>query len=235
MKMVKIKTDYKDVIVNKPWGYEYLAYENEHVGLWFLHINKDHQTSFHCHPKKDTGLIVLDGSVDVSFFNDINRLVAGRKIMIRKGLFHSTKALSEGGSNIFEIETPKNKHDLVRLEDKYGRETKPYEGKSSEEEKNRECIFFTDPEKNKKNTYIFSNCKILIESICTKEKFMKIEDHENIIFLDGGIMTDDADILVANPGDVIAAHIVKRLLGAFEKVHPKTVIMIIRSLNKIIE
>ena len=119
--MNKTEPQYKNVVVNKPWGYEYLAYENEHVGLWFLHIEKDQQTSFHCHPKKDTGLIVLDGSVDVSFFNDINRLVSGRKIMIRKGLFHSTKAISEGGANIFEIETPKIKHDLVRLEDKYGR------------------------------------------------------------------------------------------------------------------
>ena len=104
-------------------------------------FKKDHQTSLHCHPKKDTGLIVLDGAVDVSFLNDINRLVSGRKIMIRKGLFHSTRALSDGGANIFEIETPKMKHDLVRLEDKYGRKAKPYEGKSSEKEKTRECIF----------------------------------------------------------------------------------------------
>ena len=233
--MVNNQTEYKNIVVNKPWGYEYLAYENDHVGLWFLHIEEGHQTSLHCHPKKDTGLIVLDGAVDVSFLNDINRLVAGRKIMIRKGLFHSTKALSEGGANIFEIETPKLKHDLVRLEDKYGREAKPYEGKSSEQEKSRECIFFKDPAKNTKDTYIFSNCKIIVESVSTKESFMKIQDYENIMFLDGGIMTDEEDILVANPGDVIAAHIVKRLLNTFEKVHPKTVIMIIKSLNEVIE
>lgn len=230
--MVNNQTEYKNVIVNKPWGYEYLAYENEHVGLWFLHIEKNQQTSLHCHPKKDTGLIVLDGTVDVSFLNDINRLVAGRKIMIRKGLFHSTKALSEGGANIFEIETPKLKHDLVRLEDKYGRKAKPYEGKSSEEEKTRECIFFKDPKKNEKNTYIFSNCKIFVESITNKDSFMKIEDHENIMFLNGGILTDQKDILVASPGNVIAAHIVKRLLGTFDKVHPNTTIMIIKSLDK---
>jgi len=233
--MEKSKTEYKNVIVNKPWGYEYLAYENKHVGLWFLHINQEHQTSFHCHPKKDTGLIVLDGIVDVSFFNNINRLVSGRKIMIRKGLFHSTKALSKNGANIFEIETPKIKHDLVRLEDKYGRETKPYEGKSSEEEKSRECIFFKDPNKDTKDTYIFSNCKIIVESISSKDKFMKIHDYENIIFLDGGIMTNQENILVANPGDVIAAHIVKRLLNTFEKISPNTIIMIIKSLNEIPE
>ena len=120
-KMENKKSEYKNVVVKKPWGYEYLAYENEHVGLWFLHIEKDQQTSLHCHPIKDTGLVVLEGAVNVSFLNDINRLSAGRKIMIRKGLFHSTKALSKDGASIFEIETPKLKHDLVRLEDMYGR------------------------------------------------------------------------------------------------------------------
>ena len=95
--MEKILKDanYKNVVVKKPWGYEYLAYENEYVGLWFLHIEKDQETSLHCHPKKDTGLIVLDGAVNVSFLNDITRLIAGRKVMIIKGLFHSTKAISE--------------------------------------------------------------------------------------------------------------------------------------------
>ena len=33
---------------------------------------------------------------------------------------------------IFEIETPVNKHDIVRLEDKHGRAAKPYEGSSFE-------------------------------------------------------------------------------------------------------
>ena len=230
--MNKTEPQYKNVVVNKPWGYEYLAYENEHVGLWFLHIEKDQQTSFHCHPKKDTGLIVLDGSVDVSFFNDINRLVSGRKIMIRKGLFHSTKAISEGGANIFEIETPKIKHDLVRLEDKYGRKAKPYEGKSFEKEKDNECIFFKDPKPNQKDTYIFSNCKIIVENIQNKDKFLKIHDYENIMFLNGGIMTDEDNIFVAGPGDVIAAHIVKRLLGTFNNVHKDTIIMIIKSTGK---
>ena len=34
------------------------------------------------------------------------------------------------------------KHDLVRLEDKYGRKAKPYEGKSSEKEKKLESAYF---------------------------------------------------------------------------------------------
>jgi len=231
MQMIKSKTEYKNVIVNKPWGYEYLAYENEHVGLWFLHIKKDQQTSLHCHPRKDTGLVVLDGIVNVSFLNDINRLSSGRKIMIRKGLFHSTKALSEGGASIFEIETPKLKHDLVRLEDQYGRETKPYEDSSSEVAKSEDCIFFKDPERNQKELYIFSNCKILVESITDKNVLLNKSDHENVMFLKGGILTDDGKSNIASPGDVIAAHIVKRLCGTFGRIDPETVIMIINSLD----
>ena len=225
-------TDYKNVVVKKPWGYEYLAYENEYVGLWFLHINKGQETSLHCHPKKDTGLIVLDGTVNVSFLNDINRLSAGRKIMIRKGLFHSTKAISDGGASIFEIETPKLKHDLVRLEDKYGRKAKPYEGKSNEELKSKECIFFKDPNMNEKDSYIFSGCKITVESITEKSTFMKKDDHSNIIFLKGGITTDKGDTFISGPGNVIACHIVKRLLETFKKVHAETVIMIIEPIKE---
>lgn len=232
--MINNKTEYKNVIVNKPWGYEYLAYENEHVGLWFLHIEKNQETSLHCHPKKDTGLIVLNGTVNVSFLNDINRLSSGRKIMIRKGLFHSTKALSDGGAAIFEIETPKIKHDLVRLEDKYGRKAKPYEGKSSEILKSEECIFFKDPKKDKKNIYIFQNCKIIIESILKKESLLSKEDHENLIFLNGGILTDDGNTTIAGPGDVIASHIVKRLIGTFDRIHENTVIMTINPSSELI-
>ena len=61
---------YDKTIVKKPWGYEYLVYENDKVGLWFLHITKDQQTSMHCHPNKTTGLILLDGEAEVSFLSD---------------------------------------------------------------------------------------------------------------------------------------------------------------------
>ena len=32
-------------IVKKPWGYEYLVYENQNVGLWFLYIAPNQSTS----------------------------------------------------------------------------------------------------------------------------------------------------------------------------------------------
>ena len=82
-------------IVKKPWGYEYLAYENDEVGLWFLNIKRNQSTSMHCHPTKTTGLVVLDGIAELSFLSDKRILQGLDKVMIRRGLFHQTKALSE--------------------------------------------------------------------------------------------------------------------------------------------
>ena len=52
---------YEKTVVKKPWGYEYLVYQNDKVALWFLYIGHGHQTSMHCHPNKTTGLILLNG------------------------------------------------------------------------------------------------------------------------------------------------------------------------------
>ena len=65
---------HKDVIVSKPWGYEYLVFETKEVALWLLYIKEGGKTSLHCHPNKTTGLILLDGKAEVSFLNDTNKL-----------------------------------------------------------------------------------------------------------------------------------------------------------------
>ena len=56
---------YEKTVVKKPWGYEYLVYQNEKVALWFLYIGYSQQTSMHCHPNKTTGLILLDGEAEL--------------------------------------------------------------------------------------------------------------------------------------------------------------------------
>jgi len=217
---------YQKTIVKKPWGYEYLAYENDEVGLWCLFIAKDQQTSMHCHPKKTTGLILLDGEVQVSFFNDKFKLLPGSKLMIRRGLFHSTKSVANPGSIVFEIESPKQKHDLVRLDDKYGRKAQPYEDSTFEMPKNEECIWFTDPSDGSTKEYDFANCKIVMESITTADALRKRDDDDNVMFLKGGILTNDNK--VAQPGDVVSGHIVKKLLETFPDVDPQTIIMTIK-------
>jgi mannose-6-phosphate isomerase-like protein (cupin superfamily) len=214
---------YESTIVKKPWGYEYLAYENEHVALWFLCIKHTHSTSLHCHPKKTTGLVLLEGQAEVSFFNNTNKLNPGNKVMIRKGLFHSTKATSEKGAYVFEIESPVDKQDLVRFRDSYGREGKPYEDSTHEVPKAEECLWITDKPKD----YNFANCILSVKKVTNVSMFELIDDKHNIIFLKGGLQADYGQN-VAGPGDVVSSSVIKQLIEVFHKVDPETLIMIIK-------
>ena len=121
--------DYSNVVVKKPWGYEYLIYCNDIVAIWILHIQFGAQTSMHCHPNKKTSLVVLDGAVRCKTLEKTFDFDALEGFMIDKGVFHQTTATSNSGAFLMEIETPVNKRDLVRLKDKYGREGEGYESK----------------------------------------------------------------------------------------------------------
>jgi mannose-6-phosphate isomerase-like protein (cupin superfamily) len=217
---------YKDIVVEKPWGREYLAYENEHVGLWYLFIKKDQSTSMHCHPRKNTGLVCLDGTIETSFLNDSFKIQAPNKLMIRRGLFHSTKAISDAGAHIFEIEAPKLKHDLVRLEDKYGREFKPYEGKSAESQKDADCLWMEDPDYGTTKTYEFQNTILKIISAATPDQIHgTFPESSIIIFVRGGLFSNNNDP-IAQPGDVINGKTWNRLIQNFTIISNTTLITV---------
>tara|TARA_R100001509_G_C4884677_1_gene221604 strand:- start:1797 stop:2465 length:669 start_codon:yes stop_codon:yes gene_type:complete len=216
---------YEKNIVKKPWGYEYLAYENDECALWFLHINQDQRTSMHCHPNKTTGLVLLNGKAVVSFLNDDNPLTPIGKIMIRKGLFHSTMAVSEEGACVFEIETPVDKYDLVRLKDSYGREGKPYEDSSHDVPKQEECLWIENPDKGETNVYNFSNAVLTVKNILGVDEFDNIDDSINVMFLQGGIVTQYG-INVAGAGDIVSGKILRQLTEVFHAVKENTIIMI---------
>ena len=211
-------------IVKKPWGFEYLAYENDDCALWFLYIKHNHRTSMHCHPNKTTGLVVLDGAAKVSFLSDDYDLQKMNKIMIRKGLFHSTCATDERGAWVFEIETPVDKNDLVRLRDSYGREGKPYEDSSFEFPKEQDCLWIEDPE-NKERIYSFANSKLILKKITNVDFFFTVDDDVNIMFLRGGILTEYGT-KVASPGDIVVSSIIKELSQVFPTVDKNTVVML---------
>ena len=119
--------DYSKVVVKKPWGYEYLIYQNNYVAVWILYIQSGYQTSMHCHPNKKTSLVVLSGEARCSNLTGEMKLTPGGGLLIDKGVFHCTQSLSDDGIIVMEIETPINKRDLVRLKDNYGRVGKGYE------------------------------------------------------------------------------------------------------------
>ena len=120
-------TDYSRAVVRKPWGYEYLIFSGPSVAVWILHINGGAQTSMHCHPSKTTSLVVLDGEAQCSTLDDAYTRRAGQAMHLGAGVFHRTKALSDGGVFVMEVESPVNKRDLIRVQDDYGREAKAYE------------------------------------------------------------------------------------------------------------
>ena len=119
--------DYRNNVVNKPWGYEYLWFQNEKVAIWFLRVTKGQATSLHCHAKKRTSLIVLDGEVQCTTIDDKYRMKTLEAVVLEPCVFHSSMATAEEGAFIMEIETPPMKGDLVRMHDAYGRQNSGYE------------------------------------------------------------------------------------------------------------
>lgn len=120
--------DYSNRVVNKPWGFEYLLFSNSSVSAWVLFLKPDHSTSMHCHRMKTTSLVVLDGTVRFATLNSSHLRGPGEAVQLGNEVFHRTSALSTSGAYVLEVESPRLKHDLVRLKDSYGRVGSGYEG-----------------------------------------------------------------------------------------------------------
>lgn len=218
---------YRDVVVQKPWGYEYLVFESEEVALWLLHIENGKGTSLHCHPKKTTGLILLEGVAELGFIADSKIITAPSKQMIRRGLFHSTKALSQGGVYLLEIETPNDKEDLVRLADDYGRSHNGYERQNEWLPKNESHIWIQTPDANLSEKYEINSTSIVVSSITDLSEIHKLADDVIVMFLKGGIgkEIDQRMHLATVPGDIGTGEILKKVAKEMEYVSPQTVIL----------
>ena len=167
---------YRDLVVIKPWGYEFLVFENDAVAIWMLHIKKGHATSMHCHPLKKTSLILLSGSAMSNTFMNRRFLRDGDAIVLERGIFHSTKALTEDGIYVLEIETPPDKVDLVRLEDSYGRSGFGYEGVSEMRSSNLQefgYFFLTEEQLSMTHTHRHSKYSITFEVFTTPEDYVR--------------------------------------------------------------
>ena len=215
---------YKDVCVKKPWGHEYLCYQNEVLAIWFLHIENGQQTSLHCHPNKHSGFVVLEGTAELSFLRGKMVLHGLDKVHIFRGRFHSTRSLSKGGSFILEIETPENKTDLVRLEDAYGRKGKSYEGKEFEFPKNELSLWIGEPE-DAKASIICNGCTICHFRPSTKQDLIIYQDQDFFVVMRGGIEAY-AKAQILWPGDVIDGVSLARLADTFMLIEGTTLLHI---------
>lgn len=127
------RKDYKNAVCIKPWGYEFLAYESNKLGIWFLKLTKDGATSLHTHFHKDSFIIVISGCAKITLIdNEIIDLSCMKSVFIPKYKFHSLATFSEE-TYLMEIEifdstvdfTDKN--DLLRIDDPYKRKKTGYE------------------------------------------------------------------------------------------------------------
>ena len=110
--------------VEKPWGWELVWAHAESYAGKVLFVRAGHQLSLQFHNEKDESWYVQSGSAEIQL-GDAGVAVlstevvrAGACFRFRPGTVHRIKALED--TTILEVSTPQL-HDVVRLEDDYGR------------------------------------------------------------------------------------------------------------------
>ena len=122
---------YRSLIVNKPWGYEFVCSEFENISLLVLHIKNGEETSFHVHSEKDTPMILAQGKMTIKTADNEYTVNVGEIVLLNRQIFHKLCSYDDNTILLeFEMMRP-NKNDLIRLNDKYSREQKSYETKEN--------------------------------------------------------------------------------------------------------
>jgi mannose-6-phosphate isomerase len=113
------------VRVAKPWGYElHWAKTDRYVGK-IIHVNAGHALSLQYHNKKEETILLWSGRL-LFEIEENGTLVKremrpGERVHVTPRTVHRMTAIED--SDIFEVSTPEL-DDVVRLEDRYGREDK---------------------------------------------------------------------------------------------------------------
>jgi mannose-6-phosphate isomerase-like protein (cupin superfamily) len=113
-----------DIKVTKPWGYELrFAITERYLGK-VIHVNRGEALSLQYHQAKDETLLVTRGAMDLELEDEggamrTHHLHAGDVVRIVPGRRHRMIAVED--CEFFEVSSPEI-DDVVRLEDRYGRE-----------------------------------------------------------------------------------------------------------------
>jgi mannose-6-phosphate isomerase len=110
--------------VDKPWGYElHWAKTDRYVGK-LIHVNAGHALSLQYHNQKDETIFLWSGRMlfEIKEGDDLveREMQPGEAVHVTPKTVHRMTAISD--CDIFEVSTPEL-HDVVRLEDRYGRTT----------------------------------------------------------------------------------------------------------------
>ena len=109
--------------VEKPWGYElHWAKTDRYVGK-LIHVNAGHALSLQYHNVKDETIYLHAGrllfEIDEGAGLTTREMLPGERVHITPKTIHRMTAIED--SDIFEVSTPEL-DDVVRLQDRYGRE-----------------------------------------------------------------------------------------------------------------
>jgi mannose-6-phosphate isomerase-like protein (cupin superfamily) len=121
------RNEHLNQVIDKPWGHEYRIYVDSFYDIWKLTIQPGQMTSMHCHPRKEISLLCLGGRAKVRMLNQTRLIGEGEHVHFHRGTFHSTENIGTTLLELVEVEASRNKLDLVRLADKYGRQGTGYE------------------------------------------------------------------------------------------------------------
>jgi mannose-6-phosphate isomerase len=114
--------------VDKPWGHEeiFAVVEGSYVGKT-LHVNAGQALSLQYHHHKDETIAVLSGEAQMDIGADAASLrtvdlPAGSSIHVPPGLLHRVRAVTDAVLVEASTAGPGWREDVVRLEDRYGRD-----------------------------------------------------------------------------------------------------------------
>jgi quercetin dioxygenase-like cupin family protein len=111
--------------VEKPWGYELRwAKTDRYVGK-ILHVEAGHALSLQYHDRKDETIHLYAGKMlfEIEQNGTLTKrtMEPGESVHVTPGTVHRMTAIDD--CDILEVSTPEL-DDVVRLEDRYGRDTK---------------------------------------------------------------------------------------------------------------
>lgn len=110
--------------IEKPWGYEiWYAWTDQYVGK-IIHVNVGARLSLQYHDQKDESSYLLTGRLLLTRGPSpdqltVTEITAGHTWRNLPGEIHTIEGIED--SDVLEVSTP-HLEDVVRLEDRYGRE-----------------------------------------------------------------------------------------------------------------
>jgi hypothetical protein len=136
------------------------------------------------------------------------------KIHIFKSRFHASKAVSNEAAIVLEIESPEDKHDLVRLSDSSGRQNSKYETKENFTPKDGTELWIPEAVEADREINIFGKKigHLIADSNWITEN---VNQNTKLVITEGSLQAENENKIL-NPGDVIDVRTLSTLCKHFE-------------------